>query len=152
MPEKLNYGNWIRKKVLWILAAGILIFGILAAMPFQPVLRVLAGVGCGILLVSFLYPLYSFYMFSPRGGALQEKMYDLIVTHLAYDGKGKLLDIGTGNGVLAIKLAQGHPASDVIGVDYWGKEWEYSKSICRRTPAVRTFPAVCITRKGMPPR
>jgi SAM-dependent methyltransferase len=130
MPEKLHYGNWIRKKVLWILAAGTLIFGVLAALPFSPVLRVLAGAGCAILFISFLYPLYSYTMFSPRGGALQEKIYALIVTHLNSGGKGKFLDIGTGNGILAIKLAQNHPASDVIGVDYWGKEWEYSKSVC----------------------
>jgi len=130
MPEQLNYGNWIRRKVLWMLAAGVLVFGIFAILPLRLALRVPAGVICGILSISFLYPLYSYYMFSSRGGALQEKIYDLIVTYLDYDEKGKLLDIGTGNGVLAIKLARSHPASNVFGVDYWGKDWEYSKSIC----------------------
>ena len=41
-----------------------------------------------------------------------------------------VLDIGSGNGVLAVKCAQQYAQANVTGIDYWGKNWEYSKSIC----------------------
>lgn len=31
-----------------------------------------------------------------------------------------------------IKLAKKHPNAQVMGIDYWGKRWEYSKSMCER--------------------
>jgi ubiquinone/menaquinone biosynthesis C-methylase UbiE len=46
--------------------------------------------------------------------------------------KGRILDIGSGNGVLAVKLAQQNGEAEVIGTDYWGKDWEYSKSVCEK--------------------
>jgi ubiquinone/menaquinone biosynthesis C-methylase UbiE len=33
---------------------------------------------------------------------------------------------------LAIKLAQQHEKAEVTGIDYWGKDWEYSKSVCEK--------------------
>jgi tRNA1(Val) A37 N6-methylase TrmN6 len=40
------------------------------------------------------------------------------------------LDIGSGNGVLAVTLAQQHDEAEIVGIDYWGKDWEYSKGVC----------------------
>jgi len=34
--------------------------------------------------------------------------------------------------VLAVKLAQQYDLVDVEGIDYWGKDWEYSKSVCEK--------------------
>jgi ubiquinone/menaquinone biosynthesis C-methylase UbiE len=71
-------------------------------------------------------------MFSPRGGNIQEKFYELILNYIEKTNTGKVLDIGTGNGILAIKAALYNPASDVTGVDIWGNDWEYSKLICEQ--------------------
>lgn len=49
---------------------------------------------------------------------------------------GKILDIGSGNGVLAITLAQRHPEVEVVAIDYWGEDWEYSKSACEKNARV----------------
>jgi len=46
--------------------------------------------------------------------------------------KGRILDIGSGNGVLAVKLVLQNKEVDVVGIDYWGKDWEYSKSVCEK--------------------
>jgi len=51
-------------------------------------------------------------------------------------GEGKALDIGCGNGALAIMLAQRSPRAEVIEIDYWGKRWEYSKEVCERNAAM----------------
>ena len=42
------------------------------------------------------------------------------------------MDIGTGSGRVAIYLAQRYPSANVVGIDYWGNPWAYSKNICDR--------------------
>ena len=85
-----------------------------------------------IIFVSFLFPLYAYIMFSQKGGKFQEKVYNLIIQRLGPKVSGKILDIGSGNGVLAVKLAQQHFEVEVIGLDYWGKDWEYSQRVCEQ--------------------
>jgi len=43
---------------------------------------------------------------------------------------GRALDIGTGNGSLAIIMATRHPELYVTGVDLWGADWSYSMNQC----------------------
>jgi ubiquinone/menaquinone biosynthesis C-methylase UbiE len=50
--------------------------------------------------------------------------------------KGRILDIGSGNGVLAVKVAQHHNEVEVVGIDDWGKNWEYSKHVCEKNAQV----------------
>jgi len=71
-------------------------------------------------------------MFSQKGGRFQEKVYNLIIQGVGKAVKGQILDIGSGNGVLAVKLAQQLGEAEVVGIDYWGKNWEYSKSVCEK--------------------
>ncbi|MBE9546264.1 MAG: methyltransferase domain-containing protein [Proteobacteria bacterium] len=40
-----------------------------------------------------------------------------------WDGKGKVLDIGTGLGRVAIEIARRFPEAQVVGVDTWTKKW-----------------------------
>jgi ubiquinone/menaquinone biosynthesis C-methylase UbiE len=89
-----------------------------------------------VILISFLFPLYSYVMFSQKGGRFQEKVYNLIIQNLEITVKGRILDIGSGNGVLAVKLAQQQGEAEIIGIDYWGKNWEYSKSVCEKNAQI----------------
>lgn len=132
MEAQLEYGNWIRKKNLFILGAFTLGAGVLAFIPLGSIYHVVLVILFFIALVSFLFPLYAYVMFSQNGGRLQEKVYNLIIQSLGSDVKGRILDIGSGNGVLAIKLAQQHENAEVTGMDYWGKDWEYSKNVCEK--------------------
>jgi ubiquinone/menaquinone biosynthesis C-methylase UbiE len=130
LTQAITYGNWIRKKVLLVLGSGLLIAGILFFLSSNVYLQIVTGLLFVILLISFSFPLYAYYAFSPRGGNLQEKVYTLIVDRLGQSTPENALDIGTGNGVLTLKLAQKYPTAQVVGMDYWGKNWEYSQSIC----------------------
>ena len=128
----LQYGNWIRRKALWLLGLTSLALGALAALPVPVFIRFLSGILGMLALISFLYPLYAYFNFSHSGGNLQDKFYELILDHIEQNNAGRLLDIGTGNGILAIKAALRNPAMEVTGVDYWGKDWEYARSICEQ--------------------
>jgi SAM-dependent methyltransferase len=134
--KKLQSGNWVRRKILVILGVATLGALLFALLPLPSVVRVVAGITCLILFISFFLPAYSYYMFSPRGGNLQEAVYTLILTHLGDAVQGRALDIGSGNGVLAVKLAQKFPRTQVTGMDYWGKNWEYSKTVCEENAQI----------------
>ena len=136
MAGKLKYGNWIRVKILLILGLGSLGLAIIGVLSRPAIVRIGAEILSVILFVSFLYPAYSYYAFSLWGGNLQEKVYDLILENLGEGVSGNALDIGTGNGILAINLAQKFTRTEVVGVDYWGKNWEYSRLICEENAKI----------------
>jgi ubiquinone/menaquinone biosynthesis C-methylase UbiE len=132
METQFEYGNWIRKRILLILGLCTLCTGALVLLPLGPLYRLIMAILFTIALVSFLLPLYSYFMFSQKGGRFQEKVYQLILQSLGAPGQGKFLDIGSGNGVLAVTLAQQFGEAEVTGIDYWGKDWEYSKLVCEK--------------------
>jgi SAM-dependent methyltransferase len=128
--EELKYGNWIRIRVLVILGMTALCLAILTVFVTDPLVQIPIGILALIVFVSFLYPLYAYYEFSPNGGNIQEKLYGQIIDKVGEPVTGKILDIGTGNGILAIRVARAHPGAHLSALDYWGKNWEYSQSVC----------------------
>ncbi len=95
--EKPDYGNWVSKKFVYIPGAMSLLFWVISfAFP------ALTVVGAIFMLVA-LYFAYARYRFSPAGGDVQTQIQELVVQHLDWNGEGKGLDIGCGNGPLTIK-------------------------------------------------
>lgn len=136
MEAQLNYGNWIRKRILVILGLCSLGIGILSFIRFGFIYHLVMVILFVITFISFLLPFYTFVMVSHSGGNIQDKVYNLIIQHLSTPITGQLLDIGSGNGVLSVKLARQNSEAEVIGVDYWGKDWEYSKEICDKNARI----------------
>jgi ubiquinone/menaquinone biosynthesis C-methylase UbiE len=89
-----------------------------------------------LFLLVAVYFLYVRHQFSPQGGNVQDHIWTLVLANLGWNGEGRALDIGCGNGALTIKLAQRYPKAQIIGIDYWGKAWEYSKSVCERNARI----------------
>jgi SAM-dependent methyltransferase len=129
---RLNYGNWVRKRILFVLGIATLAVGALEVVPAGAVYHAIVTIAFVLLLVTFLFPLYAYFMFSERGGGFQAKLYGCIVQKLGQNLAGKYLDIGCGNGVLTISLAMHNPQAEVVGIDFWGPQWEYSKSNCEQ--------------------
>lgn len=136
MDTQYDYGNWIRKKNLLLLGLCMAGAGALLFLSFGVLYRFVVTLLFAITLVSFLFPLYAYVMFSQKGGRLQEKFYDLLIQRLGEDVKGKILDIGSGNGMLAVKLVQRYNEAEVVGIDYWGTDWEYSRSVCEKNARI----------------
>ncbi len=136
METQLDYGNWIQKKNLVILGLCTLGVGVLIFIPLGFLYQLVVTILFSLILTSFLFPLGAYVMFSQQGGRFQEQVYNLIIQSLGAKVQGTILDIGSGNGVLAVKLAQQHRDATVLGIDYWGKDWEYSKQICEKNARV----------------
>ncbi|MGA2681882.1 MAG: class I SAM-dependent methyltransferase [Candidatus Bathyarchaeia archaeon] len=119
-----DFGNWVSTRLIFI-------FGILGlALLATAFLFWAAVIPSTIFFAVALYFAYARYLFSSKGGNVQNKIWETVITQLDWNGEGKALDIGCGNGALTIKLAQKFATSQVTGIDYWGERWEYSKSTC----------------------
>lgn len=136
MDTQLDYGNWIRKKNLLILGLIAGCTGILTAIPLGPIYRLFMATLFSIIGLCFLFPAYAYFMFSQKGGRFQDKVYQLILDCLHAQPKTYALDIGSGNGVLAVKFAQKYREAQVIGIDYWGQNWEYSQRVCEKNAQI----------------
>lgn len=119
-----EYGNWIPKRVIY---ASALVAFILFISTAWLIYLVIPAV---LVLSAVAYITYVRYQFSPSGGDIENSVRDLVIASLDWDGNGRALDIGCGNGALAIMLAKKYNSAKVIGIDLWGKIWEYSREVC----------------------
>lgn len=130
LTEKPNYGNWISKRFIYVPVVLDLLFISLAIL--FPIMIFLAVLFFCII----LYFAYARYLFSAQGKNLQYRIRGLVVSNLNWNGEGQLLDIGCGSGALTIELAKKYPHAEVVGIDYWGGHWEYSKKVCERNAEI----------------
>lgn len=130
MEQKPNYKTWIRtKKIIILMAISIIILLLLIVINNIAIKLMLL-----LLLVVFGYILliigYSAYKFSDLGGNYQKRIHVQLIDYIEPNDELKILDIGAGNGSLVNKVAKRFKDATVTGIDFWGKEWEYSKSVC----------------------
>lgn len=121
-----DYGNWVSMRLIY--APGVLgvVFLALGAV-WRPFL-----IGAVLCLGGAAYFAWARRQFSPAGGDIQSKIRGLLFLKLSWDGKGRGLDIGCGNGALAVELARQNPEARIDGIDYWGAQWEYSQGACEQ--------------------
>jgi len=123
-----NYGNWVSNRIIATPAALAVIFAA------SSVLTLVLLVPAAILLLIAAYFAYARHLFSPAGGNVQEKVRNIVLENLIWDGNGKALDIGCGSAALTIEIAQKFPCSTVVGTDYWGGTGNTPKRYVRRMP------------------
>lgn len=122
--ETIDYGNWVSSKLVYTPAAlGLLLIGL--SLLWRPLL-----LGACLSLLASGYFLYARRQFAPEGGDLQAKIRDVVLAELRWNGDGRLLDIGCGNGALAIEAARRYSQAQIAGIDCWGGKWEYSRERC----------------------
>jgi SAM-dependent methyltransferase len=110
------------------LTPALLILSLIFALPLL--------IASALFFLTFVYFVYARYRFSPKGGNIQSRLQDLLVDRLEWDGNGRALDIGCGNGSVTIMTAKKFPIAQVTGIDYWGGVWEYSKGISERNAEI----------------
>jgi len=143
ISSEAQYGNWVSTKLLLVPGALGLIFA--GAALFIPLIGVLSA----ILLAIAVYFTYARYLFSPGGRDIQGKIQSLVLDRLRdWDGKGKVLDIGCGNGALTIRMAKRFPRAEVVGIDSWGGRWEYSRGVCEANAEIEGVGERVVFRRG----
>jgi SAM-dependent methyltransferase len=130
ISEKPDYGNWTPKLMIYAPLTIALLF-LASSLIWSFLLIPAAFFG---LVAAFLF--YVRFKLSPKAGNVQESIWNFVIEHLDWDGEGKALDIGCGNGALAIKLARKHRKAQVLGIDSWGKKWDYSMGVCEHNAAL----------------
>ena len=140
-----NYGNWLPRKFIYLSGFPVLVW--LGLSSLSPLFLI----GAAVSLIPFVYCIYAYRQFSPRGGNLQVKIRNLVLDKLVWKGEGRALDIGCGNGALTIALAQQYPHAQVAGIDYWGGKWDYSRQACVRNSEAAGVGAGPFFRKPAPP-
>jgi SAM-dependent methyltransferase len=128
--ERPVYPTWIRSRrtvVFWLLAVGIVVLGAVVALFWPP------GLALALLAAPFLYIAVVLTLTShrlgPLGGDFQSSIHQLLID--AVGNKGRLLDVGCGSGQLLIRFAKSAPG-EYVGLDYWGDDWQYSRSQAER--------------------
>jgi len=146
---KIDYGNWVPKKLVIIALCLAIIFTIVAILIFPLTFDIILSTNTSIFplflvlniilwVIDFFCVIFTVFFsslyraFNANDGELQNEIRNIVLEKLQWDGEGKALDIGTGSGYLAIKLAKPNPNSEVTGIDYWGKYWAYSKNVCKQ--------------------
>lgn len=130
MNKKPVYKTWIRVNKIIAFSVISLFLILISLIPINSFIRISAGIlSLPFLYISFVIS-YSYYQFSDFGGDFQSKIHNLIINKVNYKGDGKVLDIGAGSASLITKLAKSLPKTSLVGIDYWGEDWEYSKQIC----------------------
>jgi len=127
---KADYGNWVSKKLIYI--PGLLAVAFVALSFFSYYFLIVALP----FLIITAYFSYANYRFSPAGGDIQAKIREFVLDRLEWDGKGSALDIGCGNGALAVELAKRHPDAVVTGIDSWEGNWDYSQASCEKNASI----------------
>jgi SAM-dependent methyltransferase len=127
---KADYGNWVSKGL--ILYPGMLAVAFLALSFFSYYFLVIA---LPVLIITAYFS-YAYFEFSPAGGDIQARIREFVLERLEWNGKGTALDIGCGNGALAVRLAKRHPDAGVTGIDYWEGKWDYSRASCERNAGI----------------
>ena len=110
--SKPDYGNWVPKRLIY--GSSVIGLAFLASTIWLLFLAIPAAL---FFLVAAFF-VYARYKFSSAGRNVQNSVWELVLSNLDWSGEVEALDIGCGNGVLAIKLAQKYPKAHVLGIDY----------------------------------
>ena len=81
-------------------------------------------------------------------GGIMEQVHRVVLSHLDYDGQEKILEVGCGSGALIIRASLTWSKAKVIGIDYWGAVYTYSKALCEKNAVSEGVASRCVFQHG----
>ena len=104
-----KYGNWMSAPVFYMVGGLLALAVALAVLSFTlfriTVLGVIFTAAAAVLLALLFWITWIRRQYAFGGGGMMEGVHQAVLSHLDYDGKGKLLDVGCGSGALSIRAA-----------------------------------------------
>ena len=147
-----KYGNWMSNPVFYMVGGLLALAAVLAALSFTvfrlTVLGVIFVIAAIILLVLLCWITWIRRQYAFGGGGMMERVHQTILSHLNYNGKGTLLDVGCGSGALAIRAALTWRSAQVTGIDYWGAAYGYGQAMCEKNAASGGVGSRCTFQHG----
>ena len=147
-----KYGNWMSAPVFYMVG-GLLALAVALAVLFFTVFRITAlgvifVIAAIILLVLLFWITWIRRQYAFGGGGMMEGVHQAVLSHLDYNGQGKLLDVGCGSGALSIRAALTWPETKVTGIDYWGAAYGYGQAMCEKNAAGEGVGSRCTFQHG----
>ena len=147
-----DYGSWMSNPVFYIIGSITALAVVLAVLSFYvfrvAVLGILFAVITIALVALLVWITWIRRQYAFGGGGIMEQVHRVVLSHLDYDGDGKILEVGCGSGALAIRAALTWPKAKVIGVDYWGAVYNYSKALCEKNATSEGVASHCVFQHG----
>lgn len=147
-----KYGNWMSNPVFYMVGGLLALAAVLAALSFTvfrlTVLGVIFVIAAVVLLVLLCWITWIRRQYAFGGGGMMERVHHTILSHLNYNGKGTLLDVGCGSGALTIRAALTWRSAQVTGIDYWGAAYGYGQAMCEKNAASEGVGSRCTFQHG----
>ena len=147
-----HYGSWMSNPVFYVIGALLALSVVLAVLSFAvfhiTALGVVFVIAAVILLALLLWCAWIRRQYAFGGGGMMDRTHLVVLSHLDFDGQGQLLEVGCGSGALTIRSALTWPKAKVIGVDYWGAVYNYSKALCEKNAAREGVASRCVFQHG----
>ncbi len=147
-----DYGNWMPVSMLRLVRGLLALTVVLAVLSFTvfrlTVLGVIFVIAAAIFLVLLGWITWIRRQYAFGGGGMMERVHHTILSHLDYDGKGTLLDVGCGSGALTIRAALTWRSAKVTGIDYWGAAYGYGQAMCEKNAASEGVGSQCTFQHG----
>ncbi|MDO4295605.1 MAG: class I SAM-dependent methyltransferase [bacterium] len=147
-----DYGNWMSNPVFyvfWGITAAAIILLLLSFLVFHlEILGIIFSIVTVALILFLLWLVWIRHQYAFGGGGMMDKVHQSILSELDYDGKGMVLEVGCGSGALSIRTALIWPETKVIGIDYWGAMYNYSKSLCEKNAQLEGVASRCAFQRG----
>jgi SAM-dependent methyltransferase len=146
--QRIEYPTWIRSRRIvlsWAIGSAVVVVAIATGLVWPPAFAG-ALVALPILYIALVITMTS-YRLGPGGGGVQRQIHQLLVEGVGLSGP--LLDIGCGSGELLIRCAQGGEKiapEDLVGLDYWGDDWQYSPQQAENNARIEGFPNLRFVR------
>ena len=116
-----DYGNWMPVSMLRLVGGLLALAVVMAVLSFTvfrlTVLGVIFIIAVAVFLVLLCWIAWIRRQYAFGGGGMMERVHHAILSHLDYDGRGTLLDVGCGSGALAIRAALTWRSTQVTGID-----------------------------------
>ena len=77
-----------------------------------------------------------------------ERVHQVVLSHLDFDGQGQLLEVGCGSGALSIRAALTWLDAQITGMDYWGVAYGYGQAMCEKNARSEGVEARCLFQHG----
>lgn len=147
-----DYGSWMSNPVFYMVGGLLALSAVLAVLSFivfhLPWLGAIFAIAAAALLALLCWCGWIRKQYAFGGGGMMERVHEVVLSHLDFDGAGTLLEVGCGSGALSIRAALTWPDAQVTGIDYWGAAYGYGQAMCEKNAASEGVAARCRFQHG----